>query len=327
MANNNLLDVKGLKTYFINREETIKAVDGVDFTINKGEILGIVGESGSGKSVTSLSIMNLLHDSPGQIVEGSINLEDKNLLDYTEKQMRKVRGNEISMIFQDSMTSLNPVLKIGEQLRETILQHNKVEKNKINEYILDMLNLVGIPNPSKIMNDFSYQLSGGMRQRVMIAMAMSCEPKLLIADEPTTALDVTIQAQILNLMKKIMKEQDMSILFITHDLGVVAEMCDNVAVMYAGRIVEKNNVYELFSNPKHPYTEGLIDSMPKMKEDPERLKSIKGNVPSQAEMPLGCKFAPRCPYVMDICWEKEPTLKHIDEDNKSQVRCWLYEDK
>lgn len=323
----NLLDVQGLKTHFINREETVKAVDGVDFKINKGEVLGIVGESGSGKSVTSLSIMRLLHDSPGQIVEGSIKLNDKNLLDYTEKQMRNVRGNEISMIFQDAMTSLNPVLKIGEQLRETILQHNKVKKNQINQYITDMLNLVGIPNPDKIMRDFPYQLSGGMRQRVMIAMAMACEPKLLIADEPTTALDVTIQAQILNLMKKIMSEKEMSILFITHDLGVVAEMCDNVIVMYAGRIVERNNVYELFENPKHPYTEGLLDSMPQIGDNPERLKSIDGNVPSQADMPLGCKFAPRCPYVMDICWSEEPDLEKINEESNSQVRCWLYQDK
>ncbi|WJY26194.1 MULTISPECIES: ABC transporter ATP-binding protein [Sporosarcina] len=319
-----VLQVKNLQTHFKSDEGTVKAVDGVSFEVGKGETLGIVGESGSGKSVTSLSIMRLLKDTPGQIAGGEILYEGTDLTKISEREMRKIRGNDIAMIFQEPMTSLNPVYKIGRQLEESIILHMKVSKKAARERAVQMLKAVGISRPEKIVHEFPHQLSGGMRQRVMIAMAMACNPKVLIADEPTTALDVTIQAQILELMKSLTKTTDTAILLITHDLGVVAEMCDRVVVMYGGRAVEESDVVTIFTNPKHPYTQGLLESIPKIGERVNRLQSIPGNVPIPSHMPMGCKFAPRCPYAMDICWEKEPTLDKVTTNHS--VRCWLHEE-
>ena len=321
---NPLLQVNNLQTHFKSDAGIVKAVDGVSFDISKGETLGIVGESGSGKSVTSLSIMRLLKDTPGQIAGGEILYDGEDLVKVSESRMRKIRGNDIAMIFQEPMTSLNPVFKIGRQLEEAIILHLKLGKKEARVRAIDMLNAVGISRPDKIVDEFPHQLSGGMRQRVMIAMAMACNPKVLIADEPTTALDVTIQAQILDLMRNLTKTADTAILLITHDLGVVAEMCDRVVVMYAGRAVEESDVYSIFANPKHPYTQGLLASIPKMGERLERLQSIPGNVPIPTRMPEGCKFAPRCPLSMDICWEKEPSYKKVS--SKHSVRCWLHEE-
>ncbi|WEG12596.1 ABC transporter ATP-binding protein [Pullulanibacillus sp. KACC 23026] len=318
-----LLDVNDLKTYFFSDGRPIPAVDGVSFTVNKGETVGIVGESGSGKSVTSLSIMKLLHDTSAKTMGGSITFNGKNLLDVSEREMRKIRGNDIAMIFQEPMTSLNPVHKIGKQIREAIELHMNLSKKEAEKRTIDMLKLVGIPRAEEIYNEYPHQLSGGMRQRVMIAMAMSCEPMLLIADEPTTALDVTIQAQILELMKDLNEKNETSVLLITHDLGVVAEMCDRVVVMYAGKVVEEGDVLSIFDNPQHPYTQGLLASTPKLNEKRDRLGSIPGNVPSPTNMPRGCSFAPRCSKVMELCWEKEPNLLMDDTGNK--CRCWLYQ--
>lgn len=319
----NLLQVNNLKTAFQTEKGLQTVVHGVSFHVSKGEIVGIVGESGCGKSVTSLSIMRLLHDTPGRITNGEVVYKDKNLLALSEKEMKKYRGNELSMIFQEPMTSLNPVLKIGRQLRETIQLHLNMSKAKAHEHAIKMLELVGIPRAREIMDEYPHQLSGGMRQRVMIAIAISCNPALLIADEPTTALDVTIQAQILNILKDIQQQSDMGILMITHDLGVVAELCDRVIVMYAGRIIEESSVEALFENPQHPYTRGLIDSIPKIGKHKDRLYSIPGNVPSPANMPQGCKFAPRCKHVMDICHQKEPDLVKTKEHFS---RCWLHQE-
>ncbi|MBD7909044.1 ABC transporter ATP-binding protein [Sporosarcina gallistercoris] len=319
-----ILQVRNLQTHFTSDSGVVKAVDGVSFEVGKGETLGIVGESGSGKSVTSLSIMRLLKDTPGEIAGGEILYEGRDLTKISEREMRKIRGNEIAMIFQEPMTSLNPVYKIGRQLEESIILHMKVSKKAARERSIQMLNAVGISRPEKIVFEFPHQLSGGMRQRVMIAMAMACNPKVLIADEPTTALDVTIQAQILELMKSLTTTTDTAILLITHDLGVVAEMCDRVVVMYGGRAVEESDVVSIFTNPKHPYTQGLLESIPKIGDRVDRLSSIPGNVPIPAHMPMGCKFAPRCPHAMDICWEKEPAFDKLT-DNHS-VRCWLHEE-
>jgi peptide/nickel transport system ATP-binding protein len=291
--------------------------------INEGETLGVVGESGCGKSVTSLSVMGLLSHTPGRVVDGSIKFKGNDLLTYSEDEIRKVRGNEIAMIFQEPMTSLNPVYKIGQQIGEAVRLHLKYDKKKTREHVINMLKLVGIPRAEEIINEYPHQLSGGMRQRVMIAMAMSCNPTLLIADEPTTALDVTIQAQILELMKKLKEEKRTAIMMITHDLGIVAEMCDRVVVMYAGKVVEEANVIEIFENPKHPYTKGLLSSIPKLGQKTDRLDSIPGNVPNPANMPKGCKFAPRCSQVMDVCNEKDPELLQISEGH--QCRCFLFE--
>ncbi|HET7581110.1 MAG TPA: ABC transporter ATP-binding protein [Bacillales bacterium] len=317
-----LLEVEGLKTHFFTDRQKVPAVNGVDFSIQRGETLGIVGESGCGKSVTSLSIMQLLHDTPGKIVNGNITFDGRNLLSLSEKEMRKIRGNEISMIFQEPMTSLNPVKKIGAQISEAVRLHLKFDKREAKNRTIDMLKLVGIPRAEQIIHEYPHQLSGGMRQRVMIAMAMSCNPKLLIADEPTTALDVTIQAQILALMQHLKEEENMSMILITHDLGVVAEMCDRVVVMYAGKVVEEADVLELFDHPKHPYTKGLIKSIPKLHQNAKRLDSIPGNVPDPSNIPKGCKFAPRCSEVMDLCWGKEPELRPVQ--NGHNCRCWLY---
>ncbi|SHJ61287.1 ABC transporter ATP-binding protein [Paramaledivibacter caminithermalis] len=318
-----ILEIKNLKTYFFTDNGIVKAVDGVDIHVNEGETLGIVGESGSGKSVTSLSIMGLLNDTSGKVVDGKIEFQGRNLVDLKEEDMRKIRGNDIAMIFQEPMTSLNPVLRIGKQISEAIRLHLKYDKARAKEHTIEMLKLVGIPRAENIYSEFPFQLSGGMRQRVMIAMAMACNPKLLIADEPTTALDVTIQAQILDLMKKLKKDVGTAIMFVTHDLGVVAEMCDRVVVMYAGRVVERGDVYQIFENPKHPYTKGLLKSVPVLRQKVERLASIPGNVPSPKNMPKGCKFAPRCKNVFDKCWEEEPPFYNVEENHSS--KCWLCE--
>lgn len=324
MDNDLLLEVKNLKTHFISDSGTVKAVDDVSFKISKGETLGIVGESGSGKSVTSLSIMGLLKDTPGKIVGGEILFEGTDLVGISESEMRKIRGNDIAMIFQEPMTSLNPVFRIGRQIEEAVILHTKLSKRHARGRAIEILTAVGISRPAEIIHDYPHQLSGGMRQRVMIAMAMACIPKILIADEPTTALDVTIQAQILDLMRNLTEVSETAILLITHDLGVVAEMCDRVVVMYGGRAVEESDVHSIFSNPKHPYTQGLLASIPKMGERVDRLPSIAGNVPIPSRMPEGCKFAPRCPFAMDICWEEEPLLKEVSPNHSS--RCWLHEE-
>lgn len=315
-----LLAVRNLKTYFYTQDGVVPAVDGVDFSVNRGKTLGIVGESGCGKSVTSLSVMGLIPNPPGKVVEGEIMFEGKDLTKAHEANMRHIRGNEISMIFQEPMTSLNPVFTIGDQIMEAIILHQKLAKKDARERSIDMLKLVGIPAPEKRIDEYPHQMSGGMRQRVMIAMALSCNPKLLIADEPTTALDVTIQAQILDIMRKLQRDIGMAIMLITHDLGVIAEVVERVVVMYAGKVVEEAPVGELFAKPLHPYTLGLLGSIPMIDKKSDRLKVIPGVVPNPMNMPAGCRFNPRCEYVMDICREKQPELKAIGPDH--QVRCW-----
>ncbi len=317
----NILEIMNLQTYFYTEDGVAKAVDGIDFEIQKKETLGIVGESGCGKSVTSLSVLQLV-SPPGKIVGGSICFDGENLLGKTEPQMRKIRGNDISMIFQEPMTSLNPVYTVGDQIGEVLRLHRGMSKNEAEEKTVDLLDLVGIPAPRGCLKDYPHQLSGGMRQRVMIAMALACEPKLLIADEPTTALDVTIQAQILELMKDIKESLQMSIMLITHDLGVVSEMADRVYVMYAGKGMEYAPAEVLFHEPLHPYTLGLLLSMPDMESNNESLYNIPGTVPSMFDMPGGCRFWPRCEKAMDICRIEEPGMYRIG-DNHS-VRCHLY---
>lgn len=317
-----LIDVKNLKTYFHTRDGVVKSVDGVDFSVEKGKILGIVGESGCGKSVTSLSILQLIDSPPGKIEAGKIIFNNKNLLDYTDDEMRKIRGNEISMIFQEPMTSLNPVFTVGFQIEEAIINHQKKTKQEAKEKCLEMLNLVKIPDADKILNQYPHKLSGGMRQRIMIAMALSCNPKLLIADEPTTALDVTIQAQVLELIKELKNKLDTGVMLITHDLGVIADMADSIIVMYAGKVVEDGKSLDLFKNPKHPYTLGLMKSKPNILKRIDRLYSIDGNVPNPLNMPKGCAFHPRCEKNMPICKEKVPELLEVSPNHK--VRCWLY---
>jgi len=318
-----LLEIKNLTTEFKQDKGTVTAVHNVSFDINKGEILGLVGESGCGKSVTSLSIMRLLIDTSGKITGGEVILDGKNINDVPEREMRQIRGKKMAMIFQEPMTSLNPCMRIDKQIMEAILLHNNITKKEAYERAFQVLKSVGIPDPKNTLQSFPHQLSGGMSQRVMIAMAMSCEPELLIADEPTTALDVTIQAQILELMVKIKNENNMGILMITHDLGVVARMCSRVVVMYAGRVMEEALVEELFANPLHPYTKGLIASVPKLGSNVSSLPSIPGSVPDLSVMPKGCKFAPRCGYAMDICHEEEPELKLVKEGERRKCRCHL----
>jgi len=318
---NTVLKIENLKTYFFTDDGVMPAVDDVSITLNKGETLGIVGESGSGKSVTSLSIMGLIPKPPGKIVDGAIWYEGRDLTKVSNKELRQIRGNEIAMIFQEPMTSLNPVFTIGEQLIEAISLHKKTNKKEAQAKAIDMLKMVGIPRAEQIMQDYPHQLSGGMRQRVMIAMAMALNPKILIADEPTTALDVTIQAQILELMKQLKKNSETSIIFITHDLGVVAEMCERVIVMYAGKIVEEADVKTIFHAPLHPYTKGLLHSIPSIKGGKERLYSIPGNVPNPKEMPKGCPFAPRCAEKIAKCEVELPSLNEVKDGHK--VRCWL----
>jgi oligopeptide/dipeptide ABC transporter ATP-binding protein len=314
-----LLDVRDLQIEFEIDEQYYRAVQNVSFQIKQGQTLGLVGESGCGKSVTSLSIMRLLQESAN--ITGEVRLNGTDLVSLSEPEMRKIRGDEISMIFQEPMTSLNPVHKIGVQIIESLILHSNIAPKKARAKAIELLKIVGIPRAEQIVDDYPHQLSGGMRQRVMIAMAMACNPRLLIADEPTTALDVTIQAQILDLMRKLAKENDMSILLITHDLGVVAEMCDYVVVMYAGEIVEQGTVRQIFKNPKHPYTIGLLNSIPKMTGTKTRLTPIQGNVPSLRNMPEGCRFAQRCLHATDVC-KKQPT--HIQIEPEHTAKCWLH---
>jgi len=317
----NVLEVKGLTVQFSKKSGKITVVDQVDMFIRKGESLGIVGESGCGKSVTSLAIMRLL-DSHGT-VHGSVLLNGEEVRSISKNAMRDIRGKEIAMIFQEPMTSLNPVLTIGRQLSEVLEEHQGKSKARNRERVIELLKQVGISRPEEIYREYPHRLSGGMRQRVMIAMAIACNPTLLIADEPTTALDVTIQAQILELIQKIRADFGMSMILITHDLGVVAEVCDRVMVMYAGQVIESADVRTLLRYPKHPYTVGLIRSAPHRSKEQSRLHSIRGSVPSPEEMPSGCRFAPRCEKVMPVCWEKNPVLQQVDQ--QSACRCWLYE--
>ncbi|MBM7573458.1 ABC transporter ATP-binding protein [Aquibacillus albus] len=327
---NTILQVERLQTEFTNDKKKVKVLHGVNFHIKKGEVLGLVGESGCGKSLTSLSIMRLFKGTTARISDGEIlfqkNKEEEiDLTNIPEEEMRMLRGKQIAMIFQEPMTSLNPVMKIGEQLTEPICLHLGYGKKKARTHAINMLENVGIPRADEVINEYPHQLSGGMRQRVMIAMAMSCNPQLLIADEPTTALDVTIQAQILDLMRQLQQDQNMSMLLITHDLGVVAEMCDRVVVMYAGKVIEEASVLDLFESPKHPYTKGLIASVPKIGNLKEKLSSIKGRVPTPENMPEGCKFAPRCEEAMPICFQKEPATKAFKGNR--HCSCWLYDDE
>lgn len=322
MSSSSILDVQGLKTSFFTDDGEVPAVDNMNFYINPGEILGVVGESGCGKSVTSLSVMDLV-PNPGKVKEGSIRFKDEELTKASKKRMRQIRGNEIAMIFQEPMTSLNPVFTIGNQMIEGIRIHKRVSKKEATKIAVNMLKKVGLPRAEQLIGEYPHQLSGGMRQRVMIAMAMACEPELLIADEPTTALDVTIQAQILDLMKRLNEDMNTSILLITHDLGVVADICTRIVVMYAGKVVEEGSVRDIFNDPQHPYTEGLIKSVPDMRSKKNRLYSIPGNVPKPGTVTHGCKFAPRCPYVFDRCTEENPEL--IDTEEGHRVRCFLHE--
>ena len=318
-----LLEVQGLKTYFYMRGGVMRAVDGVDLTVEQGKTLGVVGESGCGKTVTSLSIMRLV-DAPGRIEKGSkILFDGRDLATADEDELRDVRGNEISMIFQEPMTSLNPVYTVGDQIAEAVRLHNGGSQRAAMDRATEMLKLVGIPSPDKRVKDYPHQMSGGMRQRVMIAMALCCNPKLLIADEPTTALDVTIQAQILELMRDLRDRLGMAIMLITHDLGVVAEMADDVAVMYAGRVVERGSAESIFRNPQHPYTEALLQSIPVLgMTQAEPLRVIRGMVPNPLSWPAGCRFATRCDYAFDRCRHDDPPLFPVDGQ---QSACWLCE--
>jgi peptide/nickel transport system ATP-binding protein/oligopeptide transport system ATP-binding protein len=320
-----LLDVRDLKVYFHTEDGMVPAVDGVSFGLGRGKTLGIVGESGCGKSVTSLAVIRLIPQPAGRIVGGSILFDGENLLTKTEAEMRQIRGNEIAMIFQEPMTSLNPVFTVGDQIMEAITIHQQSDKTEARQRVVELLQLVGIPAPEKRLTDYPHQLSGGIRQRVMIAMALACHPKLLIADEPTTALDMTIQAQILELMRQLRDELGMSIMLITHDMGVIAEMAAHVVVMYAGKIVEQADVQTLFANPQHPYTIGLLGSIPKLHQNVERLPAIEGVVPSPFNMPLGCRFHTRCQFSRDICQTKEPRLVAVrDGAADHTVACWQF---
>jgi oligopeptide/dipeptide ABC transporter ATP-binding protein len=306
-----LLELRDLKTHFYTDEGVAKAVDGVSYVVQRGETLGVVGESGCGKSVTALSVMRLIPDPPGRIVHGSILFEGRNLVDLPAEEMRKIRGNRIGMIFQEPMTSLNPVFTVGDQIVEAVVLHRGVSYEEARGHAVEMLRKVGIPSPESRVDDYPHQMSGGMRQRVMIAMALSCDPRLLIADEPTTALDVTIQAQILELMRKLQDELGMSMLLITHDLGVVAQNAQHVAVMYAGKVVEYSRTREVFGNPRHPYTVGLFRSIPRLGVKVAKLDTIAGVVPSALEFPAGCRFHNRCPFAEERCTTDEPALREI----------------
>ncbi|HET8656872.1 MAG TPA: ABC transporter ATP-binding protein [Longimicrobiaceae bacterium] len=321
-----LLEVQDLRTYFHTDAGVARAVDGVSFHVDAGETLGIVGESGSGKSVTSLSVMRLIPEPPGRIEPGStirfrVDGHVEDLAAADEARMRQIRGNEIAMIFQEPMTSLNPVFKVGDQIEESLRLHQGLDRHAARERAIEMLRLVGIPIPEKRIDEYPHQLSGGMRQRVMIAVALACDPKLLIADEPTTALDVTIQAQILELLNRLQEEMGMSIILITHDLGVVAETCDRVIVMYAGQVFEEGSVDEVFHDPQNPYTEGLLRSVPRLGHREERLAVIPGVVPSPTDWPHGCRFRARCPYGWELCEQKEPPVFDLGPGRRS--KCWL----
>ena len=324
-TNGFLVDVRDLKTYFYTEEGVGTAVDGVSWSLERGKTLALVGESGCGKSVTALSIMRLIPRPPGRIAGGQILLNGRDLLRLSEEEMRAVRGNDISMIFQEPMTSLNPVFRVGHQIAATIRLHRGVSKQIARTQTIELLDKVGIPSPEERVDDYPHQMSGGMRQRVMIAMALACNPKVLIADEPTTALDVTIQAQILELLKALQAEHGMAILLITHDLGIVAETADVVAIMYAGKIVEEAPLRELFGNPEHPYTAGLFESIPKMSETRQPLRTIHGQVPAATRFPSGCRFHPRCPHCMEVCKTTIPATISVAPEHT--VACWLYESK
>ena len=319
-----VLDVQDLQTHFRTKFGTVKAVDGVTFSLKRGETMGIVGESGSGKSVTVLSLMRLVPIPPGEIVGGKIFLDGEDILELSELEMVKVRGSKIAMILQDPMTSLNPVFQVGSQVGEAIHIHQKLQGNTLLDRVIHVLRQVKIPAAESRIKDYPHQLSGGMRQRVVGAISISCEPKVLIADEPTTSLDATVQAQYLKLLKDIQEESDLAIVFITHDLGIVAKMCDKVAVMYAGRIVETGNVRDIFYSPKHPYTEALLGSLPRLDVDVTRLDSIPGQPPALHDLPPGCPFAPRCKYAMDKCLEEYPPVYTINEGHSA--RCWRLEE-
>ncbi len=321
-----LLEVKNLQTHFPTRSGIVRAVDGVSFYLDEGELVGLVGESGCGKSITALSVMRLIA-SPGRIEGGEVWFDGENLLNASDERMREIRGDDIAMIFQDPMTSLNPVYTVGEQIAEALRLHRKMNRGDARRATIEAMKEVAIPDPARRVDDYPHQLSGGMRQRVMIAMALACDPKLLIADEPTTALDVTIQAQILELIDGLRRTRNLAVLLITHDLGVVAEVADRVAVMYTGRIVEESPVEELFARPKHPYTEGLLRSVPKLTEAEvkkvERLQTIEGTVPKPTNLPPGCHFAPRCPHRMPRCTEGDIPLYELE--SAARVRCVLYD--
>jgi peptide/nickel transport system ATP-binding protein len=314
-----LLEVRDLRTHFTLEEGEFAAVDGVSFSIEPGRTLGIVGESGCGKSVTALSIMGLVPHPPGRVAAGEVLFEGQDLLKLPAERMRELRGDRLAMIFQEPMSSLNPAFTIGEQIAEVLLRHRKIDKKEATLRAIEMLRRVRIPSPERRYHDFPHRLSGGMRQRAMIAMALACEPKLLICDEPTTALDVTIQAQILDLMRTLREETGTAIILITHDLGVVAELADEVAVMYAGRIVERASVAKLFAEPQHPYTIGLLGSIPKLHLTQARLAAIEGQVPDPLAMPRGCRFRPRCPFALERCLE-EQVLSRVD--NSHEAACW-----
>lgn len=317
-----LLEIEDLRTWFYTDDGVAKAVDGVSYSIQPGETLGVVGESGCGKSVTAMSILQLVPTPPGKYVGGEIRFRGENLLDRSEKQMREIRGKQISVIFQEPMTSLNPVFRVGDQIGEALRLHEGMSRSEARERSIELLHLVGIPSPQTRVDEYPHQLSGGMKQRVMIAMALACNPSLLIADEPSTALDVTIQAQILELLRDLQKEKGMAILLITHDLGVVAENADHVVVMYAGKIVERAPVEQLFDQPKHPYTVGLFRSLPRLDNKNDRLEVIEGNVPNPLDFPSGCKFRPRCPHATDKCAEQEPTLEGINDYHEVACHHW-----
>ncbi|MBZ9624895.1 ABC transporter ATP-binding protein [Clostridium sp. FP2] len=319
-----ILEVKNLTTAFKTSSGSVSAVNNISFTLSEGEILGLVGESGSGKSVTALSIMRLLPEPNGQIESGEVLLNRKDLLKLSEKEMCKIRGNELSMIYQEPMTALNPVFTVGQQIGEIIKTHEGIKGKHLKERVIQLLQSVQIPNPRESFKKYPHELSGGMRQRIMIAMALCCNPKVLVADEPTTALDVTIQAEILDLLISLSTKLKTSIIFITHDLDVIAEIADKVAVMYAGKIVEECNVLEFFDNPLHPYSQGLMFSRPNNKTENGRLFSIPGMVPSAYNLPLGCAFSKRCSKCIPVCLEKVPNL--IDKKNNHRVSCWLYEE-
>ena len=307
MDKNVVLDVKNLHVHYVTHDATAKAVNGIDFQVKEGEALGLVGETGAGKTTTALSIMQLIPDPPGMIVDGEIYFEGKNVILNTDKENQAMRGNGVAMIFQDPMTALNPVMTVGEQLSEVVINHEKVSKAEAKKRVIDLLEIVGVK--SDRYDDYPHQFSGGQKQRVVIAMSLLCNPKLLIADEPTTALDVTIQAQVLDIINQLREQYKMAMVLITHDLGVVAETCDNVAIMYAGQIVEAGTVREVYLNPKHPYTRGLFDSIPKLDDDSTELIPIEGAISNAADLPTGCYFHPRCRYCQDICKTQQPTVK------------------
>ena len=318
-----LVEFKDVHTYFYTEAGTVKAVNGVSYKIKEGETVCVVGESGCGKSVTALSLMRLIAAPQGEIVKGNISFDGKDITSLSEEEIMSIRGNDISMIFQEPMTSLNPVFTVGNQIMESIMLHQKLDKKQARDKAIEMITLVGIPRAEAIVDSYPHELSGGMRQRIMIAMALSCNPKLLIADEPTTALDVTIQAQILDLMRDIKQKTQTSIMLITHDLGVVAEMADYVVVMYAGKVIEEGPVNDIFKNPLHPYTRGLLKSKPVINQETDRLYSIPGQVPNPIGMKDSCYFHERCEHCMEVCKTQIPTIKYYDEQHK--ISCFLYD--